>query len=65
MTRIGVLQMTSGIDPAANGAAIANAVAEAAQGGAAMLFTPEMSGLIDRDRKRYATIIRERSITAD
>jgi len=57
MTRIGVLQMTSGIDPAANGAAIANAVAEAAQGGAAMLFTPEMSGLIDRDRKRAAAHI--------
>lgn len=54
MTCIAVLQMTSGIDPAANADAIAGAVADAAAGGAAMLFTPEMSGLLDRDRKRAA-----------
>lgn len=52
MTRVAVLQMCSGIDPAANANAIAEAVAEAARGGAAMLFTPEMSGLLDRDRAR-------------
>ncbi|MBA3053689.1 MAG: carbon-nitrogen hydrolase family protein [Sphingomonadales bacterium] len=52
MNRIALLQMTSGIEPARNGAAIAGAVAEAGRAGAAMLFTPEMSGLIDRDRKR-------------
>jgi len=46
--------MTSGIDPAANAAALAAGVAEAARGGAAMLFTPEMSGLLDRDRERAA-----------
>ncbi len=50
--RIAVLQMTSGIDPAANAATIAHAVAEAAGEGAAMLFTPEMAGLLDRDRAR-------------
>jgi deaminated glutathione amidase len=54
MTRIAVLQMTTGIDPAANAAAIVDAVKAAAKGGAAMLFTPEMSGLLDRDRKRAA-----------
>jgi predicted amidohydrolase len=54
MTRIAVLQMATGIDPAANAAALFAAVAEAAQGGAAMLFTPEMSGLLDRDRSRAA-----------
>ncbi|HET9629090.1 MAG TPA: carbon-nitrogen hydrolase family protein [Novosphingobium sp.] len=54
MTRIGVLQMTSGIDPARNGTAMAAAVAEAAREGAAMVFTPEMSGLLDRDRQRAA-----------
>ena len=54
MTRIALLQMTSGIDPEANAAAIVEAAAEARAGGAAMLFTPEMSGLIDRDRKRAA-----------
>lgn len=54
MTRIAMLQMTSGIDPEANAATIVEAAAEARAGGAAMLFTPEMSGLIDRDRRRAA-----------
>ncbi|MEO5707408.1 MAG: carbon-nitrogen hydrolase family protein [Alteraurantiacibacter sp.] len=52
--RIAVLQMTSGIDPAANAATIAAAIGAAKAGGAQMLFTPEMSGLIDRDRARAA-----------
>jgi len=52
MARIAVLQMTSGIDPAANAAAMIGAVGAAAMGGAEMLFTPEMSGLLDRDRAR-------------
>ena len=60
MPRIAVLQMTSGIDPAANGRTVAEAVARAGAEGAAMRFTPEMSGLIDRDRKRAAgQIVRE------
>ena len=50
--RIALLQMTTGIDPAANAAAMARAVHDAASDGAAMLFTPEMSGLLDRDRAR-------------
>ena len=50
--RIAVLQMTSGIDPAVNQATLTDAVAGAARGGAAMLFTPEMSGLVDGDRAR-------------
>jgi predicted amidohydrolase len=54
MTRVAVLQMTSGIDPAANAATLVHAVGEAAAGGAAMLFTPEMAGLLDRDRSRAA-----------
>ena len=57
MTRIAVLQMTSGIDPAANAATIVDAVGVAARGGAAMLFTPEMSGLLDRKRNRAAAHI--------
>lgn len=57
MTRIALLQMTAGIDPAANARTIADAVGEAARGGAEMLFTPEMSGLLDRDRKRAAAHI--------
>ncbi|MFV0623534.1 carbon-nitrogen hydrolase family protein [Sphingomonas sp. ac-8] len=55
--RIALLQMTSGIDPLANAAVLSDAVAEAAAGGAAMLFTPEMSGLVDRDRVRAAASI--------
>ena len=50
--RIAVLQMTGGIDPAANAATLVRAVADAAAGGAMMLFTPEVSGLVDRDRER-------------
>jgi predicted amidohydrolase len=52
--RIALLQMTSGIEPAVNAAAMTEAVSRAAADGAAMLFTPEMSGLLDRDRKRAA-----------
>lgn len=52
MTRIAVLQMTSSIDPQINRAALCDAIAQASQGGAEMLFTPEMSGLLDRNRKR-------------
>ena len=55
--KIAVLQMTSGIDPRANAQVIVDAVAEAGAGGAAMLFTPEMSGLLDRDRARAASSI--------
>lgn len=50
--KVALLQMTSGIDPLANAATMVGAVKGAADEGAAMLFTPEMSGLIDRDRKR-------------
>jgi deaminated glutathione amidase len=50
--RIAILQMTSGIDPQANAQSIVSAVAAAGQGGATMLFTPEMSGLLDRKRER-------------
>ncbi|UVO52054.1 carbon-nitrogen hydrolase family protein [Sphingomonas sp. SUN019] len=55
--RIALLQMTSGVDPAANADTLRKAVADAAAGGAAMLFTPEMSGLLDRDRARAAASI--------
>lgn len=54
MPTIGVLQMTSGISPEANFAAIRDAAHAARAGGAAMLFTPEMSLLLDRNRARAA-----------
>lgn len=52
-----LLQMTSGIDPAVNARVLVEAVDGAAAGGAAMLFTPEMSGLIDRNRARASGAI--------
>ncbi|KPF91274.1 nitrilase [Novosphingobium sp. AAP83] len=49
--------MTSGIDQQANAAAIVDAAKQAAGEGAAMLFTPEMCGLLDRNRKRATPAI--------
>lgn len=54
MPTIAVLQMCSGIDPAANFETIRAAVHAAGARGAAMLFTPEMALLLDRDRQRAA-----------
>ncbi|RZM17601.1 MAG: carbon-nitrogen hydrolase family protein, partial [Sphingomonas sp.] len=52
--------MTSGIDPAVNAATLTDAIGAAGRAGAGMLFTPEMSGLIDRDRRRAGgAIVRE------
>ena len=51
---IAIAQSTTGIDPVRNAADLVDAVHEAARGGAAMLFTPEMSGLLDGDRARAA-----------
>lgn len=50
--KVALFQMTSGIDPLANADAIVGAARKAADEGAAMLFTPEMCGLLDRDRAR-------------
>lgn len=58
MTKIAVLQMTSGIDPRANAETLCAAIAEAGDKGAVMLFAPEMSGLVDRNRQRAAPHIR-------
>ena len=58
MTRIALFQSNTGIDPEANGRALIAAVEEAASGGAEMLFTPEMSGLLDRDSSRATKNLR-------
>ena len=52
MTRIATFQSSTGIDPAANAEALVDAVGQAANGGAEIVFTPEMSGILDRDKKR-------------
>jgi predicted amidohydrolase len=58
VTRIALFQSTSGIDPRANAAALVGAVEKASAGGAEMLFTPEMTGLLDRDSARAAKVLR-------
>lgn len=57
MTRIALFQMTGGIDPTRNAADLAAGIRRAADGGAAMLFTPELSGLVDQDNARAAASI--------
>ena len=58
MTRIALFQSNTGIDPDANAGALVRAIGEAARGGATMLFTPEMSGLLDRDSQRASANLR-------
>jgi len=58
MTRVALFQSRTGIDPGANARALVDAVEQAARGGAEMLFTPEMSGLLDRDAARAAKVLR-------
>ncbi len=50
--RVGIAQTTTGIDPAAEAVVLAHAIAALAAQGAELIFTPEMSGYLDRDRKR-------------
>lgn len=56
--RIGVLQTTTGIDADANARALVDGIAGLAAQGARIVFTPEMSGVLDRDRKRMAPGLR-------
>jgi predicted amidohydrolase len=56
--KIALFQAQTGIDPLANGAELVRRVRDAAAQGAVMLFTPEMSGLLDRDRERAAAHLR-------
>ena len=52
MIRIALFQSRTGIDDRASAEALAAAAGEAARGGAAMLFTPEMSNRLDGNRER-------------
>lgn len=58
MLRIALAQMCSGIDPDENAEQLRSFIAEAAAGDATMVFTPEMSGLLDRDRSRASSVIK-------
>ena len=59
MTRIALFQSTTGINPERNSEALVAAAAEAASGGAVILFTPEMSNLLDKDSARARPKLRE------
>jgi predicted amidohydrolase len=56
--RVGLVQPTTGIDPAVEAPALAAAVATLAGQGAQIIFMPEMSGLLDRDKARAAAHVR-------
>ena len=58
MGRVALFQSCTGIDPSANARALTEAIEQAAAGGAEILFTPEMSGLLDRDAERAADKLR-------
>ncbi|WP_395623969.1 carbon-nitrogen hydrolase family protein [Sphingomonas daechungensis] len=58
MVKIALFQSQTGVDPAVSASRMVEAVATAAESGAAMLFTPEMSGLLDRDKERAAHNVR-------
>jgi len=57
MTRIALFQSNTGIDPEANARSLVLAIEQVVAGGAEMLFTPEMSGLLDRDAQRAAKVL--------
>ena len=52
--KIAVCQTNSGTDPVENATALVSMVETSARADAVIVFTPEMSGLIDRDRTRAA-----------
>ncbi len=56
--KLGIVQTTTGIDPAVEAVTLPAAIASLATQGAELIFTPEMSGLLDKDRKRAVQSIR-------
>lgn len=57
--KIAIAQMCSGIDPAQNVDNIITSLHEASKGGAKILFTPEMSNVIDSNGKRALLCLSE------
>ena len=55
---LAILQTNTGIDPAAEAERLAAQIGDAAALGAQIIFTPEMSGLLDRNRARAAGNVR-------
>lgn len=59
--RVALAQTCTGLDPEQNAPELCSHIVAAADGGADMLFTPEMSGMVDRKRARAATKIHRES----
>ncbi|MFK7842341.1 MAG: carbon-nitrogen hydrolase family protein [Sphingorhabdus sp.] len=59
--KIALAQMCSGIDPNENARQLRALITEAAAGGASMIFTPEMTGMMDCNRSRAENAIRNES----
>lgn len=57
MVPVALYQSRTGIDPGASAKDLARVVEQAAHEGAAMLFTPEMSGVLDGNRERAAASV--------
>ncbi|WP_017668670.1 carbon-nitrogen hydrolase family protein [Sandarakinorhabdus sp. AAP62] len=56
---LAILQTNTGIDPDAEARQLAAQIGDAASRGAQIVFTPEMSGLLDRDRARASGKVRQ------
>ncbi len=52
MTKLGLIQTNTGLSPDRNAANLADAAERLAAEGAEIIFTPEMSGLLDRNTRR-------------
>lgn len=63
--RVALIQMRSGIEPAANRRAVAPLLREAADNGARLIATPEMSSRCDRNRERLLGAIVDESKDED
>ncbi|RDJ09440.1 carbon-nitrogen hydrolase family protein [Rhizobium grahamii] len=57
--RAAAIQMCSGVDPERNAAAMARLVREAASQGATYIQTPEMTGMLQRDRAAAKAVLRD------
>ncbi len=57
--RLGLVQTTTGLDPLANARSLVEAIAALAGAGAGIVFTPEMSGLLDRVSHRLRAAAHE------
>jgi predicted amidohydrolase len=56
---VGLVQMRSGVDPAANLSAAVKGIEEAQAAGADYVLTPEMTNIMDTDRERLLATIEE------